>query len=65
VKYVPDAGDLEKCFEFGRQIATKIKVLIFLFYLHASTYFLLPFHKLASVLLRKFGKSCLSIFKPR
>jgi flavorubredoxin len=26
VKYVPDAGDLEKCFEFGRQIATKIKV---------------------------------------
>jgi anaerobic nitric oxide reductase flavorubredoxin len=25
VKYVPDAEDLKKCFEFGRQIAAKIK----------------------------------------
>jgi anaerobic nitric oxide reductase flavorubredoxin len=26
VKYVPDAEDLKKCFEFGQQIAAKIKV---------------------------------------
>jgi flavorubredoxin len=25
VKYVPDAEDLKKCLEFGRQIAAKIK----------------------------------------
>ena len=25
VKYVPDAEDLKKCFEFGQQIAAKIK----------------------------------------
>jgi len=25
VKYVPDGEDLKKCFEFGRQIAQKIK----------------------------------------
>ena len=26
VKYIPDAGELKKCFEFGQQIAQKIKV---------------------------------------
>jgi len=25
VKYVPDQEDLKKCFEFGKQIAIKIK----------------------------------------
>jgi anaerobic nitric oxide reductase flavorubredoxin len=25
-KYIPDAGELKKCFEFGQQIAQKIKV---------------------------------------
>jgi flavorubredoxin len=25
VKYVPDKGDLKKCFDFGQQIAQKIK----------------------------------------
>jgi len=25
VKYVPDQEDLKKCFEFGQQIAAKIK----------------------------------------
>jgi len=25
-RYVPDKEDLKKCFEFGRQIAQKIKV---------------------------------------
>ena len=25
VKYVPDSEDLKKCFEFGQQIAAKIK----------------------------------------
>jgi flavorubredoxin len=26
VKFVPDGEDLKKCFEFGQQIAQKIKV---------------------------------------
>jgi flavorubredoxin len=26
VKYVPDTDDLKKCFEFGQQIAQRIKV---------------------------------------
>jgi anaerobic nitric oxide reductase flavorubredoxin len=25
IKYVPDQADLKKCFEFGQQIAEKIK----------------------------------------
>ena len=29
VKYVPDQEDLKKCFDFGQQIAQKIKALTF------------------------------------